>query len=76
MSKTSEEAMGTGDERFPADTKGLNQATPPEAMFLEDGDHFDLRITPVRKVGQLVRLKRNCIECTSQRFAVLHDQHP
>ena len=49
MSKTSEEAMGAGDERFPADTKGLNQATSPEAVLLEDGDHFDLRITPVRK---------------------------
>ena len=49
MSKTSEEAMGAGDDRFPADTKGLDQATPPEAVLLEDGDHFDLRITPVRK---------------------------
>jgi FtsP/CotA-like multicopper oxidase with cupredoxin domain len=49
MSKASEKAVSGGNEGFPSDTKGLNQATTPEAMFLEDGDHYDLRITPVRK---------------------------
>ncbi len=49
MSKTSEEAMSAGEERFSAETQGLDQVAPPEAMFLEDGDQFNLRITPVRK---------------------------
>src|SRR5688572_72279 len=32
---------------FPTDTAGLTQATAPQLVRLRDGDHFDLRISPV-----------------------------
>jgi FtsP/CotA-like multicopper oxidase with cupredoxin domain len=40
--------MSTTD-RFPTDTAGLPEATPPEVVELADGAEFDLRITPVAK---------------------------
>ena len=48
MSRTHEEAVAL-DATFPTDTEGLDQASTPESVVLKDGDHFDLRITPVRK---------------------------
>ena len=32
---------------FPTDTAGLTQATAPQVVRLRDGDHFELRISPV-----------------------------
>jgi FtsP/CotA-like multicopper oxidase with cupredoxin domain len=50
MSRTTEEATVVSEGTFPTDIEGLEQAIAPEPLFLEDGDHFDLRITPVRKL--------------------------
>jgi FtsP/CotA-like multicopper oxidase with cupredoxin domain len=49
MSKTRDEVAAPADEWFPTDTKGLDPAAAHEPVFLEDGDTFALRITPVRK---------------------------
>ena len=37
------------DERFPADPTGLETATEPEVVEIEDGGAVDLRIAPVAK---------------------------
>jgi FtsP/CotA-like multicopper oxidase with cupredoxin domain len=47
MSKTRAEVRH--DATFPTDTEGLQSANPPELLSVDDGGHFDLRITPVRK---------------------------
>jgi FtsP/CotA-like multicopper oxidase with cupredoxin domain len=49
MSRTRDEAIAVGDATFPTDTEGLDQAKTRSPLVLENGDHFDLRITPVRK---------------------------
>jgi FtsP/CotA-like multicopper oxidase with cupredoxin domain len=40
---------GHADERFPADTTGLELATDPETVEIADGGSVDLRIAPVKK---------------------------
>ncbi len=37
------------DDLFTTETTGLPAASPPQVLRLNDGDRFDLRITPVRK---------------------------
>ena len=37
------------DDLFTTETAGLPEASRPQVIRLEDGDRFDLRITPVRK---------------------------
>ncbi len=37
------------DDLFTTETAGLPEASPPQVIRLNDGDQFDLRITPVRK---------------------------
>ena len=37
------------DDLFTTETAGLPDASPPQVIRLNDGDQFDLRITPVRK---------------------------
>ena len=37
------------DDLFTTETAGLPNASPPQVIRLNDGDQFDLRITPVRK---------------------------
>jgi FtsP/CotA-like multicopper oxidase with cupredoxin domain len=49
MTKASEETTGSAALRFPYDIEGLDRATQPDWVSLEDGDYYDLRITPVRK---------------------------
>src|SRR4029450_899762 len=36
-------------EQLPTETHGLPEATRPELVQLNDGDHFDLEIAPVAK---------------------------
>jgi FtsP/CotA-like multicopper oxidase with cupredoxin domain len=38
-----------GDDFFSTDTKRLTEVEPPRVVRLRDGDHFGLRIAPVRK---------------------------
>jgi FtsP/CotA-like multicopper oxidase with cupredoxin domain len=46
------------EDVFSTDTEGLAEATAPDVVRLHDGDHYDLRITPVRKriAGAEVRM--------------------
>jgi hypothetical protein len=37
------------EQPFPTETAGLANASRPEIVRLDDGDRFDLRITPLRK---------------------------
>ena len=37
------------DDFFPTDTDGLAEVAPPSTLRLRDGDHIDLRISPVTK---------------------------
>jgi len=37
------------DDIFPRDTEGLAEVTPTSTLRLRDGDHIDLRISPVAK---------------------------
>ena len=37
------------DDLFTTETAGLAEASPPQVIRLNDGDRFDLRITPVHK---------------------------
>jgi FtsP/CotA-like multicopper oxidase with cupredoxin domain len=39
----------TSGDVFTTETAGLPDASPPQVIRLNDGDQFDLRITPVRK---------------------------
>jgi FtsP/CotA-like multicopper oxidase with cupredoxin domain len=39
----------TSGDLFTTETAGLPDASPPQVIRLNDGDQFDLRITPVRK---------------------------
>ena len=48
MSRTRDEAVIL-DATFPTDTDGLDRVRLPEPLVLEDGDHFELRITSVSK---------------------------
>jgi FtsP/CotA-like multicopper oxidase with cupredoxin domain len=41
--------MSTTPDHFPTDVTGLPQAGSPEVIELSDGDHFALRIAPVKK---------------------------
>jgi FtsP/CotA-like multicopper oxidase with cupredoxin domain len=43
------EAAATGGKWFPTDTEGLSDAAKPSQVRLSNGDHYDLRISPVRK---------------------------
>lgn len=57
MSRTSDETTSVTDKWFPTDAEGLTQATRPDAVFLKDGDSYDLRITPVRKEINLAAVR-------------------
>jgi FtsP/CotA-like multicopper oxidase with cupredoxin domain len=48
MSKMEKETSAV-DKWFPTNTEGLTQANRPGPVLLEDGDNYDLRITPVSK---------------------------
>ena len=37
------------DDFFPRDTEGLTEVVPTRTLRLRDGDHIDLRISPVTK---------------------------
>src|SRR6476619_2813488 len=37
------------DDYFPTDPEGLAEVARPSVVRLRDGDHIDLRISPVRK---------------------------
>ena len=41
--------QAVSDDLFTTETAGLPEAAPPQLIRLNDGDRFDLRITPVRK---------------------------
>jgi FtsP/CotA-like multicopper oxidase with cupredoxin domain len=47
MRKTTKETAGAAHERFPTGTEGLIRAARPACVHLEDGDNYNLRITPV-----------------------------
>jgi FtsP/CotA-like multicopper oxidase with cupredoxin domain len=46
---TTTDQLTSSSDLFTTETVGLPDASPPQMVRLNDGDRFDLRITPVRK---------------------------
>ena len=46
---TTKSPTADSDDLFTTETAGLPEVSPPQVVRLNDGDQFDLRITPVRK---------------------------